>query len=440
MRANGKPCGGILNADRPAVSDTFASSRNRTTAHTISHVNSSSSAATISQTLFPSDIQSEKSSSARLGSFILFGLGASPSASSTTAIPKATSRATMSFYTGINANKTLTHAASAGITSAPSLNTRPNPLGNAIPGLFTSSCEPAGGCVAICSNNNTACLKTASSLANICESSWDSYNSIAYGGESTPSGWHYYTALEGEKPYTSTSTVEVYTEFSTSNATFVKQVATPYGKLTTITPVYAIGTPSPSIAVTSWTQSQSLYSYLTGPVPTCKWRYVTEQSQCGQCTLTGGTVQLYYWPPTASGTITSPYTTVSTVLDGTTLYSPTVYISLESVHAGNSCYRVGSNHTRTMISLNPTDVTTQIHVGGKVAQSGANTYGQLNYDDLTGLPPATQYELQPSCIMFGCPTIYPSSSWDPTLVVPTQLRSIDPAWGNCAVGLDGLYV
>lgn len=274
-------------------------------------------------------------------------------------------------------------------------------------------------------------------------SSWYAYDDIGAANISTLSGFSYHVGLEGIAPYTSTSTVEVYTTFSTSDAVFTKDAVDSSGQidgLTTLTPVYAVGTPSPSISVLTWTGTQSPYSYITGPTPTCKWLDVSQSSQCGQCTLSGGTVQLFYWPPaTANATLTTGTAPpLSTVLDGTTLYSPTVYISLQAVHAENSCYSVGGNHTSTMISLNPTDVTTFYHFGGKVAASGANSYGQLDYNDLTGLPPATGYEEQPSCIMFGCPTIYPSSSWDPTLEVPLQLRTIDPAWANCAQGLDGL--
>lgn len=155
--------------------------------------------------------------------------------------------------------------------------------------------------------------------------------------------------------------------------------------------------------------------------------------------MTGGTVQLFFWPPaTVNSTITSTQNPESTVIEGTTLYSPSVYISFEAVHASNSCFQVGRNHTATMISLASAEVSTQIHTGGKVKASGAESYGQLDYAHLIGLPPATQYEMQPSCVMFGCPTIYPSTSWNPVLLVPTQLRSLDPAWSSCAVGLDGL--
>lgn len=87
--------------------------------------------------------------------------------------------------------------------------------------------------------------------------------------------------------------------------------------------------------------------------------------------------------------------------------------------------------------MRPEDVTTQAHIGGKVFQTGANVYGPLNYSAFAGVVPASVYEDQASCVMFGCPTIFPSV-WKPTLVVPPQMRSIDPAWASCALGLQGL--
>ncbi|KAK5696850.1 hypothetical protein LTR97_008156 [Elasticomyces elasticus] len=91
-----------------------------------------------------------------------------------------------------------------------------------------------------------------------------------------------------------------------------------------------------------------------------------------------------------------------------------------------------------MLALNASDISTQIHIGGKVGQYGANSYDALRYGDLTGLPPASQYELQQQCLHVGCATIYPSV-WSPILAVPTQLRSMDPAWQDCAIGLEGLF-
>ncbi|TKA82878.1 hypothetical protein B0A55_00954 [Friedmanniomyces simplex] len=212
-----------------------------------------------------------------------------------------------------------------------------------------------------------------------------------------------------------------------------------------MTPVYALGSPVLTISTTSYEERHGTLTYLSAPTPTCRYTAVATSTDCGQCTLTGGTVQLFYWPPTTRPPATANGTSrprslapTTSVLSGTTLYSPSVYISFETVYASNDCFQVGSRHTSTVLALNRWDVSTQVHIGGMVGQYGANSYSALRYADLTGLPPASEYELQPSCFMVGCPTIYPSS-WNPTLVVPSQLRSMDPAWQSCAIGLEGLY-
>ncbi|KAK1067572.1 hypothetical protein LTR74_006242 [Friedmanniomyces endolithicus] len=272
--------------------------------------------------------------------------------------------------------------------------------------------------------------------------------STAEGSRTLGPGWSTITSTVDNTAPHFTTTFDVWTSFSRANVSFLVGVPTAQGKLTTMTPVYALGSPVKSESLVTYPDIKITFTTVTGPTPDCKFTGVSTvavPTDCGRCTLNGGTVELYYWPdpvtlsnnhPTITGSIAdSPH---STVLNGTTLYSPSVYISFQTAYATNSCHRVGRDHTGTMLALRPEDVSTQVHVGGPVYQSGANRYGAMDYADLTGLPPASVYESQPSCIMFGCATIYPSSYF-PTLVVPSQMRSLDPAWEDCDVGLDGLY-
>ncbi|KAK4954569.1 hypothetical protein LTR10_008002 [Elasticomyces elasticus] len=242
-----------------------------------------------------------------------------------------------------------------------------------------------------------------------------------------------------------TSTIDIWTSFSKANVSFVVGVPTAHGELSTMTPVYALGSPVQSTSLVTYPDIYYTYTTVTGVTPDCKFTRVStvvSQADCGQCTMNGGTVKLLYWEDQATNpisvtSITSdwPQTVVS---NGTTLYSPSVYISFQTAFATNSCGRVGLNYTGTMLTLHPEDLSTQVHVGGKVYQTGANRYESLNYADLGGLPPVDVYESQPSCIMFGCPTIY-STSYFPTIAIPPKMRSMDAAWIDCDVGLDGLY-
>ncbi|KAK1057885.1 hypothetical protein LTR74_013799 [Friedmanniomyces endolithicus] len=317
-----------------------------------------------------------------------------------------------------------------------------------IPDLWFSTClndlegNPATPCIAYCRPEQPDCLTAASSIVKTCSPSWSSYFAVKWSSTSPGPGWSTITSTDGQDGGPSTETVSVWTSFSKANYSLVVGIST----MSTLTPVYALGSPVLSITTTSYEGRHGTLTYLSGPTPTCRYTAVATSTDCGQCTLTGGTVQLFYWPPTMTtpspvanemsrvGSI-APY---SSLLSGTTLYSASVYISFESVYANNNCFQVGSRHTSTMLALDSQDVSTQVHIGGKVGQYGANSYSALRYGDLTGLPPASEYEVQPSCLMLGCATIYPSS-WNPVLAVPRQLRSMDSAWQGCAMGLEGLY-
>ncbi|KAK3645128.1 hypothetical protein LTR56_002655 [Elasticomyces elasticus] len=240
-----------------------------------------------------------------------------------------------------------------------------------------------------------------------------------------------------------TTTVDVWTSFSKANVSVLVGVPTARGKLTTMTPVYALGSPVQSTSLVTYSDNYVTFTTVTGNTPRCKFTGVTTaatQTNCGQCTMNGGTVELLYWTDQVNiqAVTAGSKSPRSAVLNGTTLYSPSVYISFQTAFATNSCGRVGRNHTGTILAMRPQDLSTQVHWGGKVLQSGANDYAKMNYADLYGLPPVDVYESQPSCIMFGCATIY-TTSYFPTIVIPLQMRSLDSAWRDCAVGLEGLY-
>ena len=315
-----------------------------------------------------------------------------------------------------------------------------NQSSDEIPGLEPCTDPPCG---ALCPPRDRACLSAAASIAATCSPQWSTWSMRANGAISTPTGqgWSTYIKTEGIGPTTSTGYTLMYTTFSAASGAVGRYNST--GDVT-FTPVYALGTPLTKPVTSTFPDNREYFTRTIGPKPKCKYTtaFLKTFTDCGQCTLTGGTVDLYFWPPStaaAGGNVTATGSPRSTVVDGTTMISPSAYIHLRTVYASDQCSQVGRRYTSKMLAMNPEDITTQIHVGGKAGGSDANRYTALNYADLVGLPPMSAYELQPSCVVFGCPTIYPSSHWDPTLEVPTQLRSMDPAWKSCAVGLDGLY-
>ena len=333
-------------------------------------------------------------------------------------------------------------------TNGPNISTAPNVTIDAIPGVWGSACEYGGKppCWAYCRTRDTACQNAVRSVVRTCSPMWNSYFNIQSGRRSLESGWSTVTTVYGETGGPTTTTLWVWTSFSTASETFIRWNRWNVSEPTTMKPVYGLGSPVPSTSVTTFGPDLDTVTFLTATTPNCKFQSLTiiDPTACGQCTLYGGTVDLYYWPPSTATSIVATQTTLaashqasSTILDGTTLYSPTVYISFHTAYASNGCSQVGSRHSGTLVAMKPEDVSTQADWGLNVFQSGAFLYGRLNYGDLTGDPPASEYEAQGSCAVYGCPTIH-SLNWHPTLVVPSKLRSMDPAWKSCAIGLEGL--
>lgn len=305
--------------------------------------------------------------------------------------------------------------------------------------IWRTTCWVSKACTVYCEADDRACWETASSIIQTCAPSWSS--SIAVLSESSAPGgteWTSYLTTMGWSGVPESTTLSIYTSFSTANETFRKQglSSEPY---TTITPVYAIGPPIESVSVTNMSDGPAT-TYRTAPTPGCKFGAVStwNSSYCGGCTITGGTVELYYWPASTAilgGDEQIASTTMTAELNGTVLQSPSVYIYLHTIYAKDACGTVGRPHFGSIIAMNAEEISTIVHIGGKVA---AYETGALDYGILTGsLPPASDYQMLPTCIMFGCKTMLPTV-WSPTLVVPSKLRTVDTSWAHCEMHLAGL--
>nr|OQO31702.1 hypothetical protein B0A51_01050 [Rachicladosporium sp. CCFEE 5018] len=175
---------------------------------------------------------------------------------------------------------------------------------------------------------------------------------------------------------------------------------------------------------------------------------------CGRCAITGGVVQLLYFPPGLSHPATGPV--IATTL-GTTLTSPTNYISFESLYASDVCSGVGRTITSTILaipeshSMSSLFATTKgcfahlennMWLGTTVVGTASFNISDLVYDSV----PYSIYTSQPRCAseMFhagcnpnGCRTDLP---YQPLIVLePGLLQELDPAWAPCSMDLRGLY-
>ncbi|KAI9707005.1 MAG: hypothetical protein M1820_004593 [Bogoriella megaspora] len=116
---------------------------------------------------------------------------------------------------------------------------------------------------------------------------------------------------------------------------------------------------------------------------------------CGRCAITGGTVQLFYWPATRTVNGTNGTGPVVASASGTFLTSPTVYISFASIYASDSCSGVGPKFGSTIIPVaNPSAISS---VWNDWPDFQNPRTAVFNYTDLNSPIPESIYVRQPQC-------------------------------------------
>lgn len=149
-----------------------------------------------------------------------------------------------------------------------------------------------------------------------------------------------------------------------------------------------------------------------------------------RCTISAVRVQLFYWPvSTGSGhsnlTVTSNATEpVRAVVNGTTFTSPTVYLRYDGVFATDACsHTVGKSYSGAVLSLLP-DALSSINL----PHDPTHTF---NFADLNK-PYSPDVMIQ---MCFPDPVDVCEVGIDdiyyPKLVVPDEIRALDPAWRHC---------
>jgi hypothetical protein len=178
---------------------------------------------------------------------------------------------------------------------------------------------------------------------------------------------------------------------------------------------------------------------------------------CYTCRINGGTVQLIYWPPmsstwidglysaiTGNGTATSTFVTL-----GTTLTSPTVYVSFDSLYAHDMCSTFDKTYYNEIVAI--TDPATLSSIWGWNHINLVGKSASFNFTDLYVSPvPDDIYQSQPRCAVslwhtarngehppgWACARDFP---YQPILAIPAEVRDIDPSWARCKGSLNGVY-
>lgn len=109
---------------------------------------------------------------------------------------------------------------------------------------------------------------------------------------------------------------------------------------------------------------------------------------CQSCQVNGGTVQLIYWPPASSTWINGNYSAITANASGpvtietlgTTLTSPTVYVSFDSLYARDSCSFFGKTHYDQIVAITNSANLSSIHGWGRY--NGLGYSASFNFTDL----------------------------------------------------------
>ena len=156
------------------------------------------------------------------------------------------------------------------------------------------------------------------------------------------------------------------------------------------------------------------------------------------CTISAAIVKLNYWPvSTVSGyanlTVTPNATEpVTAVVNGTTFTSPTVYLSYEGVSAIDGCGKpLGRSYPGAVLSLSPNDVTSI-----DMPHYPASTFNFANLNK--PYPPEVLWQMCWPAPIDHC-ELGPDDTYNPKLVVPKEVRALDPAWKNCDLDWLGSY-
>ncbi|KAF2737953.1 hypothetical protein EJ04DRAFT_550220 [Polyplosphaeria fusca] len=196
----------------------------------------------------------------------------------------------------------------------------------------------------------------------------------------------------------------------------------------------------------------------------------TEQPTCtagARCQIGGDKVQIFWFPPQTNvsrdmcataptGAVTSrpptnfTWTPITTgpyaVMDGNTMYSGNVYVSLNRINAecnwSGTSVEVGAEHGGEILTMAPSELFSQraypITTGKHSGMIDFEPYAyQFNFNDLISPYPWVAWEATPDCVIDKCN--YINGSYNPWIAVPEAIRRLDPKWSTCDLSLYGLY-
>ncbi|KAK4497234.1 hypothetical protein PRZ48_011684 [Zasmidium cellare] len=127
---------------------------------------------------------------------------------------------------------------------------------------------------------------------------------------------------------------------------------------------------------------------------------------------------------------------------GTTLTSPTVYVSLDSLWGLNSCSKVGTPMTNVIVPITNTETLSSMYGWGRYLPA----YGASASFNFTPRCAFASYWHKEACDRNPnstlCDVVYPCARtlpYEPVLSVPGEVLGLQPEWADCIGGLNGIY-
>lgn len=206
----------------------------------------------------------------------------------------------------------------------------------------------------------------------------------------------------------------------------------------------------------SWNEFSRSVSAIATPGSITPTKVPFPSGCCGQCTIYASDVDVNYWPvasisdhdnATITATVgsTQPVTSVS---DGTTFTSPTIYLKFPEVGALNSCGVVGGQYTNILLGMKP-DAISRMAFGTKYPMNFATVTPYSTPDEADCAVVPAGFGRPVECIpgphetlshdLNGNPILGPNILLNDWLAVPNELRDLDPSWRDCKPDLIGSY-
>lgn len=182
--------------------------------------------------------------------------------------------------------------------------------------------------------------------------------------------------------------------------------------------------------------------YVVNPpaAPSCSTACTAKPS----CMIQGDHVRVIYWPVTTTGanscrsngtTVTPTATGISKIETlGTTLVSPSVYLSFRSLSAYDwGCYKqIGKGISNTIIALAPESLSSA--VGWHLGRSAL----PYNLADLNGYVSSAAYFKMQQYDWSGPGSIIYDDLYFPSVWMPNAVLTMRPEWSNCSISQFGV--